>query len=274
MYKLSLTLLLIISIFTLLPFSSIGDVKAAGSSAATAADCSTLSNPADIPLCNTCFSNGDYWVSARCVSDEDICASMGGAPSGVNGRCELVAEESECYELGTTYGFSRGPFPSVGGTTQGDHAGSNHPRLAPGVPFCGIFYDDLIKMAVAQGKTIRSGSANCYEYDGATGTRLPADENALSCVQCIDGGGLWVAIGCVDPTPLGVITGLIRIAFGVMGGVALIQLIKAGIMYQKGDEAGIQKARGQVIIALLVFSVLALRIIGVNILDVLPEGSV
>ncbi len=103
--------------------------------------------------------------------------------------------------------------------------------------------------------------------------------NKASCLTCVSRGGLWVAIGCVDPSPLGIITGLIRISFGIMSGVALIQLIRAGIHYQTGDEANIKKAREEVVatiigIAVLAFSVLILRILGVNILDVLPAGSV
>lgn len=107
---------------------------------------------------------------------------------------------------------------------------------------------------------------------------VTGNENADDLRSCLARGGLYVAIGCIDPTPLGVITGLIRIAFGVMGGVALIQLILAGIAYQRGEEADIQKAREKVIstitgVALLVFSVLILRIIGINVLDVVPVGS-
>lgn len=107
---------------------------------------------------------------------------------------------------------------------------------------------------------------------------VTGEENADALESCLNRGGLYVAIGCIDPTPLGVITGLIRIAFGIMGGVSLIQLIVAGIAYQSGDEAKIQEAREKVIstitgVALLVFSVLILRIIGINVLDVVPVGS-
>jgi hypothetical protein len=64
-----------------------------------------------------------------------------------------------------------------------------------------------------------------------------------------------------------------------MGGVALIQLILAGIAYQQGNEEKIKEARNKVLatltgIAVLVFSVLILRIIGVNILDVIPDGLI
>jgi len=97
--------------------------------------------------------------------------------------------------------------------------------------------------------------------------------------QCFDTGGIYTAIGCVDPTPTGIITGLIRIALGVMGGVALLQMVYVGILYQQGNTEKIKGARTQLIatitgIAVLVFSVLILRIIGVNILDTVANGSV
>lgn len=97
--------------------------------------------------------------------------------------------------------------------------------------------------------------------------------------QCFESGGIYTALGCIDPTPTGIITGLIRIALGVMGGVALLQLIYVGVLYQQGQKDKIQSARNQLIatitgIAVLVFSVLILRIIGVNILDIIPSGSV
>lgn len=97
--------------------------------------------------------------------------------------------------------------------------------------------------------------------------------------QCFDTGGIYTAVGCIDPTPTGIITGLIRIALGVMGGVALLQMVYVGILYQQGNTEKIKGARTQLIatltgVAVLVFSVLILRIIGVNILDVIPAGSV
>jgi len=103
--------------------------------------------------------------------------------------------------------------------------------------------------------------------------------NNASCRSCLNSGGLWLAVGCVDPTPLGLITGIIRIALGIMGGVSLILIIIAGIALQSGDEKRIEDAKKELIavlsgVAVLVFSVLILRIIGVNVLDILPKGSV
>ncbi len=103
--------------------------------------------------------------------------------------------------------------------------------------------------------------------------------NADFIAQCRASGGIPTAIGCLDPSPLGIITGLIRIALGVVGGVALLELILVGIQYQRGDEEGVKKARERLIatltgVAVLIFSVLILRILGVNVLDILPSGSV
>lgn len=105
----------------------------------------------------------------------------------------------------------------------------------------------------------------------------PANQEALK--TCRERGGIYTALGCIDPTPTGIITGLIRIALGVTGGIALVQLILAGIAYQSGEEEKIVAAREKVFatiggLAVLVFSVLILRIIGVNVLDILPGGAI
>ncbi len=103
--------------------------------------------------------------------------------------------------------------------------------------------------------------------------------NAAFIEQCRAQGGLPTALGCIDTTPVGIITNLIRIALGTMGGVALLQLILVGLRYMQGDEGEIKKAREQLIatltgLATLVFSVLILRILGVNILDIIPSGTI
>lgn len=128
-------------------------------------------------------------------------------------------------------------------------------------------------------------SANFYRDERLIGSPditdgylLEEGQNQQFYEDCFESGGIYTAIGCVDPSPTGIITGLIRIALGIMGGVALLQLVYVGLLYQQGQTEKIKSARNQVIatltgIAVLVFSVLILRIIGVNILDVIPSGS-
>jgi hypothetical protein len=101
---------------------------------------------------------------------------------------------------------------------------------------------------------------------------------ANSCVQCITAGNTWTdSIGCVNTTPSGLFISLLRIILGVIGGVTLIRLILLGYQYNFGQKKEI-KASVQDILAtlggllLVLFSVVLLRIIGVNILDVVPPG--
>lgn len=114
----------------------------------------------------------------------------------------------------------------------------------------------------------------CLRSGGGYGS-----ENFNQCKSCRESGGTWSGLGCIDSTPTGIVTWLIRIAYGVMGGVALIQFIIAGIYYQTGQEEKVREARKNIIatitgLAVLTFSILILRIIGINVLDILPIGSV
>ncbi len=136
------------------------------------------------------------------------------------------------------------------------------------VPLCNGSVIDTI--ACLGGANSASQSASAGGVDS---------ENYNLCCNCRAQGGVWTGIGCTDTTPSGLITGLIRIVYGVMGGVALIMLIYAGIMYQTGNEANVKKARELIIrtvtgLIVLTFSILILRIIGINILDILPAGSI
>lgn len=110
----------------------------------------------------------------------------------------------------------------------------------------------------------------------------------LQCSRCIRGldeklnsvpAGTWTeAFGCIITTPEGVFTALIRISLGVMGGIALVRVTYLGIITaQSKDEGKIAEARKGVIatlsgVAIVILSVLILRVIGVNILDIVPPG--
>ncbi|BCX13916.1 MAG: hypothetical protein KatS3mg085_448 [Candidatus Dojkabacteria bacterium] len=118
-------------------------------------------------------------------------------------------------------------------------------------------------------KYSKPNSNNCQGIDCCA----PGD---FEC-RCLQSGGVWTAVGCIDPSPVGVLTRLVQLGLGIMGGVALIQIIYAGIMYQSGNEEKIRKAREQLLatltgLAVLVFSVLIVQILGVNLLDTIPAG--
>ena len=73
----------------------------------------------------------------------------------------------------------------------------------------------------------------------------------------------------------GLVTTIMRIAIGVLGAVGILRLMQAAILRQSGDPKDIQESWDiimSVIIGavVLVSSTLILRIIGINVLGILP----
>ena len=93
------------------------------------------------------------------------------------------------------------------------------------------------------------------------------------CNSCMDNGGMWTAIGCLQTDAVSLVASLVEIGMGIGGLLLTIQIIIGGgeIIFGGGDPAKIASAKKRVtnsIIALLfiVFGVVILRLIGVNIL--------
>lgn len=128
-------------------------------------------------------------------------------------------------------------------------------------------------------------------FQDRSATAKPATEQYaefVACSRCVRGvgangeevaSGTWTeAFGCIITSPEGVFTALIRISLGVMGGVALLRITYLGIITaQSKDDGKIAEARKGVLatlggIAIVVLSVLILRVLGVNIFDIVPPG--
>jgi len=110
---------------------------------------------------------------------------------------------------------------------------------------------------------------------------LSADEKAaaVSCFTCVGAGNTWTdSFGCISTTVAGLFTSLLRIALGVIGGIILIRLIALGYQYAfSSEKMKLEEAVKNVLailgsLLIVLFSVVILRIIGVNILDVVPPG--
>ncbi len=207
-----------------------------------------------------CRNNvGCFISSAGIVSPRNIVGSDGvnvfDNPSNSSLTCERCFSPGEPVEVDTTTNLLSICDPTA-------------PNAIREQPLCNSSVIDTI--ACLGGSNSTSQNANS---DGVGST------NYDLCCACRVQGGVWTGIGCTDTTPAGLITGLIRIVYGVMGGVALIMLIYAGIMYQTGNEANVKQARESIIrtitgLIVLTFSILILRIIGINVLDILPSGSI
>lgn len=88
-------------------------------------------------------------------------------------------------------------------------------------------------------------------------------------------GSVWTEIGCVDPSPTGLITRAFQIGVGIMGGVAVVRIIQIAIIMQGDDAQKKQEAPGMIWglaggLLLLAVGLLVLKYLGINVIG-LPE---
>ena len=91
-----------------------------------------------------------------------------------------------------------------------------------------------------------------------------------SCVNC---NGLWTGVGCMGTNLTSFTGSLIGIGVGIAGGIAFLCILYSAILFQtsRGNPESIKKAREYMTnciigLILILFSVLILRIVGVDIL--------
>ncbi len=115
---------------------------------------------------------------------------------------------------------------------------------------------------------------NAYRGCKAFGNNTSEFNNCTSCLrQCID--CVYSSLGCVNPSMNGIISTIMRIALGILGTVAIVRIMQAAILRQSGDPKDIQESWDiimSVIIGavVLVSATLLLRVIGINVLGILP----
>jgi hypothetical protein len=206
------------------------------------------------PSASDCFFPEDSGPGSLPISVEQQGVNVFNAP-GSGATCDRCFNDGEPVSVDSTTSTMYVCDPSQSGSRRA-------------VPLCNSSVIDTV--ACLGGANSTSQNANNEGIES---------QNYDLCCQCREQGGVWTGIGCTDTTPSGLITGLIRIVYGVMGGVALVMLIYAGVMYQTGNEANVKRARETIIqtvtgLIVLTFSILILRIIGINVLDILPTGSI
>lgn len=102
----------------------------------------------------------------------------------------------------------------------------------------------------------------------------PAESAA--CNRCVENGdAVWTGLGCIKMTPAGFVSSLLGIGIGLAGGVAFLCILYAAILMQTsaGNPERLKKAREYLTacitgLLLIIFSVLILRIVGVDILGI------
>jgi len=88
-------------------------------------------------------------------------------------------------------------------------------------------------------------------------------------------GSIWTEIGCVDPSPAGLVTRAFQIGVGIMSGVAILRIFQIIMIYQGDDPQKKQEAPGMAWslaggILLLAVGLILLRFLGINVIG-LPD---
>ena len=93
-------------------------------------------------------------------------------------------------------------------------------------------------------------------------------------------GGAYTALGCIDVSPQGFISWLLQRIIGIAGGIAFLLILYGGfqILTSTGDPEKLTSGKDIVVSAIagllmIIFSVLLLRIIGVDILQIPGFGQ-
>lgn len=235
------------------------------------------------PTADECRQDSAFMGIVICDATKDprayagIC-SLGLLACGTNQDCVLPVDEGGLgYPAGTECNTATGQCIPPGEPTNpvedpDDPSSDPVNNYAYDTPQYGVINcPNVDKQASEQGE---DGGWNIVL---STSTTIEGVREFNQCKGCIEDGGTWTGIGCILTTIEGIFNSIIRIVLGVMGGVSLLRLIILGFQYQFAGEEQIKPAVQDILatlggLLLVIFSVVILRFIGVNLLDIVPPG--
>ncbi|NCN03711.1 MAG: hypothetical protein GW942_01390 [Candidatus Pacebacteria bacterium] len=109
------------------------------------------------------------------------------------------------------------------------------------------------------------------------------DPNGIAyqnCDECMDNEGIWTSIGCIEKDPKDLISKLITIGTGILGGVFLLRVLSAAFLLttSQGDVKKTSEAKEMITEAIIgvlfiIFSVTILQFIGSDVMKIPGFGS-
>jgi hypothetical protein len=94
-----------------------------------------------------------------------------------------------------------------------------------------------------------------------------------NCERCMDNEGIWTSIGCIEKDPKGLVSKLITIGTGILGGIFLLRVLAASFMLttSQGDVKKTSEAKQMITEAIIgvlfiIFSVTILQFIGSDVM--------
>ncbi|MCL4208853.1 hypothetical protein KJZ63_04485 [Patescibacteria group bacterium] len=100
-----------------------------------------------------------------------------------------------------------------------------------------------------------------------------------ACKSCYDGDddqkNIWTAVGCIDNKPTNIISTIVNVFIGLVGGVSLLRILAASVIFvtSQGDVKKVTEAKEMISssvvgIIVVIFSVTILQFIGSGILKI------
>jgi len=121
----------------------------------------------------------------------------------------------------------------------------------------------------------------CLSNLGTKGTNQDGGAGALDlCNECFSKKGIWTAIGCIDQKPKTMVSKLMTIGVGTLGGVFLLRVLAAAFILttSQGDVKKTSEGKQMITEAVvgvlfILFSVTILQFIGADVLKIPGFGS-
>lgn len=224
-------------------------------------------------------------VSGIAPFGEKYCDNPSAGPA--NTQCQ---DDCKCYKAGEKF--------EGGGARWCDPLGSGQQVSTPTAGNCNNGVRD-------EGETAESCPADFFSSVGEEDTKevtvtqdlSPEEACRLSesgtedynnCLACIKGEGsveyrngtgssynrrhVWTELGCVDSNTQGTVLSILRIAVGIITGIAVFRLIQGGLLVSTGNPESVKEGQGIAIAAVLAIvflgaCVLMLQFAGIRILS-------
>ena len=179
-----------------------------------------------------------------------------GIRRGTYNESEIITLGLECFPDTSSGNFQNGVDPTTFTTGSGEY-------------YC-VSGDALTLDEYNEWKDKLNSYVGCKAFGDNTSEFNNCTSCLKECEACV-----YSALGCINTSMNGLVTTIMRIAIGVLGAVGILRLMQAAILRQSGDPKDIQESWDiimSVIIGavVLVSSTLILRVIGINVLGILP----
>lgn len=252
----------------------------------------------DCPTGQTCeeYSNG-----AGCKGVVGGGCMNIGPSDAINSTCGGTARPYTCQKEGDTYCCeTQGQCVAAGGEQQLCIATGD---LTPGTgdtSCASLFPNDfpqLCRVESWNGPTLNESNYCCFSQSacdafggqdrGVTNTRSVGEYDVCSsnlagqggaldlCNSCFAAEGIWTAVGCISQDPKDMISKLVNIGIGILGGIFLLRVLAAGftLTISQGDVKKTTEAKDMITesvigVLFILFSVTILQFIGSGVLKI------